>query len=221
MNILIVEDNEETLSFLKQTLKEEGFVTDTAKDGQLGLEKALHNDYDILILDNILPHRTGPEICEEVRKKGKNVRILMLSVNSEPDIKAKALNLGADDYLSKPFSVNELMARLRALLRRPEETKKEIIKTSSLSMNLKNHTVRRAGKEIYFTPREFALLEYFMRNRGRIISRVEILEHVWDMNANLFTNTVEMHILNIRKKLGGHGKNCPIHTVAGAGYKMI
>ena len=221
MNILVVEDNKETLSFLKETLKEEGFVVDSAEDGQYGLEKALRNDYDILLLDNMLPRKTGPEICAEMRKNGKNTRILMLSVNNEPDIKVKALNLGADDYLSKPFSMSELLARLRALLRRPEKIKKDIMKADTVSMDLKNKTVRRSGKEINLTPREFALLEYFMRNRGKVISRMEILEHVWDMNADLFTNTVETHISNIRKKLGGRDRNHIICTVAGAGYKMI
>ncbi len=220
MNILIVEDNQDTLSFLEQALREEDFSVDAVSDGQAGLSKALSSDYDAIILDNVLPGKTGPEICREMRKRGKGTRILMLSVNGDPETKAEAIGFGADDYLSKPFSIGELLARLRALLRRPEKLKEEIIKAGTLALDTINRSVSRNGLKIPLTAREFDLLEYFLRNRGKALSKMDILEHVWDMNADPFTNTVEMHVCSLRKKLG---KNCPdaaILTVHGIGYKM-
>jgi len=221
MNILIIEDNKETLSFLSHALAEDGFVVDTAEDGQAGLKKSLNNDYDLIILDNILPGKTGKEICAEIRKAGKNTRILMLSVNGDTRVRADILNTGADDFLDKPFSFSELLARIQALLRRPKERKNEILKIRELSLDTINRTVKISGKEVNLTPKEFVLLEYLMRNQNKVISRVQILEHVWDMNADLFTNTVETHILNIRKKIGNWKMSAIIHTVRGAGYKII
>ena len=220
MNILIVEDNSDTLSFLINSFKKEGFVVDFAKEGNLGCKKALSNDYDLIILDNSLPNKTGREICETVRKKGRDSRILMLSVDNLVETKAGILNLGADDYLSKPFSYKELLARTRALLRRPKEQIKEKLKYGKLVLDSKEHTITYSNKKIKMTPKEFSLLEYLMRNKGITISRTEILEHIWDMNADLFTNTVETHIMNIRKKLGLRGKKSIIHTIIGAGYKI-
>ncbi|HEU0085359.1 MAG TPA: response regulator transcription factor [Candidatus Paceibacterota bacterium] len=220
MNILIVEDDKNILSFLKESLRDEGFVLDTASDGSKGLEKALAHDYDLILLDNALPGMTGENVCKEIRKQGKNTRIMMLSIGSEAELKAKIINIGADDYLTKPFLFAELLARLKSLLRRPPQMKSNILCVKGLELDSSNHIVLRFGKEIHLTPKEFCLLEYLMRNEGKIISRMEILEHVWDMNADLFTNTVETHILNIRKKIGDRGKECLIHTVTGAGYKL-
>lgn len=221
MNILIIEDNTDTLLFLKQALHEEGFVVDTAKDGNIGLKKALGNDYDFIILDNTLPGKNGKDICQEIRKNGKVLPILMLSVNEDTNTKTDVLNIGADDYLSKPFSYKELLARIRAILRRPREIKKEILQTGKLILDSKNHTVTYIGKDINLTPKEFSLLEYLMRNKGKVLSRIQILEHVWDMNADLFTNTVETHILNIRKKIKNKENRPVILTVSGAGYKIL
>ena len=145
----------------------------------------------------------------------------MLSVGTDAEIKAEILNLGVDDYLCKPFTLNELLARLRALLRRPEKTQKELIRIKNLSLDPRNHIVRRSGREIHLTPKEFSLLEYMMRHPGKILSRIEILEHVWDMNADLFTNTVEAHIFNIRKKIDDKNETPLIHTVTRAGYKIF
>ncbi|MCF7834260.1 MAG: response regulator transcription factor [Candidatus Pacebacteria bacterium] len=220
MNVLIIEDNRDTLIFLKQALKENGFVTDTAEDGAIGLKKALSNDYDIIILDNTLPKISGKEICQEIRRHGKNTKIIMLSVNNEPDTKADILNIGADDYLSKPFSFNELSARLKALLRRTNENKTETLCVQDLILDTVNKTVQRKSEEIFLSPKEFALLEYLMRNKGKILSRIQILEHVWDMNADLFTNTVETHIANIRRKIKDKDKPPIIKTMVKAGYKI-
>lgn len=219
MNVLIVDDNKDTLLFLKQALCEEGFVTDTAEDGDTALKKADSGDYDLIILDDILPKKTGKEVCIELRKKKKDTRILMLSVGEGAEVKADALNSGADDYLGKPFSLKELLARLQALMRRPEKMT-DSLSIENLSLDSNNCVVKYFGKEIKLTPKEFSLLEYMMHNSGKTISRIQILEHVWDMNADLFTNTVEMHISNIRKKLSKKGKKPIIETISGKGYKI-
>lgn len=220
MNILIVEDNKDILDFLKTSLTEEGFVVDTMEDGELGLERAKSGAHDLIILDNVLPKKNGQEICAELRKCGFNIPIIMLSVNADIDTKVELLNCGADDYVAKPFSFSELLARVRALLRRPEIIKSQILKIGDLAVDTINHTVKKGNKEIALTRKEFSLLEYFTRNQGKVLSRAEILEHVWDMNADPFTNTIETHIFNLRKKLGRNNGKELIHTISGIGYKI-
>ncbi len=220
MKILLVEDNEETRFFLEDALKEEGFSVDIASDGTEGMKKALAGTYDALVLDNVMPGKTGLEICAETRKRGKKFRIMLLSVNGDADTKIRGMEAGADDYMEKPFSFAEFLARLRALLRRPEPLREEIMETEGLSLNARNRTVFFRKKEISCSPKEFELLRYLLENRGKTVSRMEILEHVWDMNADPFTNTVEMHVSNLRKKLKSRGAGNIISTVARAGYKI-
>lgn len=220
MNILIVEDNKETVNFLKTSLGDVGYVIDTAEDGKTGCHKALKNNYDLIILDNILPQKDGRQICFEIRKKRKNVPIIILSVKSEIEDKVGLLNIGADDYLTKPFSFAELLVRIRALLRRPVKIENTILRIGDLTLDANSHKIKRGKKEICLSPKEFYLLEYLMKNRGRVLSRTEILEHVWDMNADPFTNTIETHILNLRKKIEKQDKIKLIHTVPGRGYKI-
>lgn len=222
MSILIVEDDKETLDVLTTSLKAEGFVVDTADDGDVGSRKIKINDYDLVILDIALPGKDGRQICAEIRSVGKRrgVPIMMLSVKGEVDTKVDLLNMGADDYMVKPFSYTELVARVRALLRRPREMESDILEINDLCLNAKERMVTRGGKEIHLTPKEFFLLEYMMRNRGRVLSRVVLLERVWDMNADLFTNTVETHIACLRRKLAGKGKRELISTISGTGYKI-
>ncbi len=220
MRILIVEDEKEILNFLKVSLEAECFVVDMAEDGEGGSYLARTNDYDLIILDNMLPKKSGREICEEIRKDGKNVPILMLSVKSETTTKIDLLNAGADDYLTKPFSFEELLARARALLRRPKQIESETIRVKDLSLDTKKHLAKKGDREIYLTRKEFILLEYLMRNPGLVLSRGMIMEHVWDMHADPFSNTVESHILNIRKKIDSKSKIKLIHTVPGRGYKF-
>lgn len=219
MKFLIIEDDKETIDFLKSSLKDEGFLVDTAEDGEEGLYKAQINTYDLIILDKGLPKKNGLQVCSELRNKGKSIPIIILSVESDAATKTDLLNIGADDYLSKPFSFAELLARIKALLRRPEKIEDNILKVGDLTLDVNGRKIKWKNKEIYFTNKEFMLLEYLMKNRGRVLSRAEILEHIWDVNADPFTNTIETHILNIRKKIQG-SKNKLIRTIPLMGYKI-
>lgn len=220
MRILIVEDEKEIRNFLKKNLEAECFAVDTASDGEDGLYKAKINDYDLFIFDNCMPKMTGLELCSEIRKNQMTVPILFLSVKSETDIKVRALDAGADDYLIKPFSLSELIARVRALLRRKPQMSEEILAVDDLILDTKKHTVHKDNTEIILTRKEFMLLQYFMENQGFVLSRGMILEHVWDMNADPFSNTIESHILSLRKKIGVDSKSNLIKTISGRGYRF-
>lgn len=218
MNILVIEDNKETREFLESSLRGEGYVVDTAEDGEAGLEKALANDYDLVMLDNTLPKKNGRQVCSAIRKKGKSMPIMMLSVKSEVDDKVNLFEAGVDDYMTKPFSFEELTARIKALLRRPKIIEHEILQIGDLSLDCSGHTIRRGKEELHLQQKEFSLLEYLLRKKGVAVGRAEIMEHVWDMNADPFTNTIETHILNLRRKIGDKGQI--IQTVKGVGYKI-
>lgn len=220
MNILLVEDDKEIADSLSASLKEHGFVVDAALDGDSGLQKAKRSDYDLIILDKGLPKKDGLDVCTEIRASGKHMPILILSVKSEIDTKAELLNAGADDYMTKPFSFKELLCRIHALLRRPEKVSRTIFEVGELVVNLEGRVVARKGKAVHLTTKEFALLEYLLRNRGKALSRMEILEHVWDINADPFTNTIETHILTLRRKIEGKTGDKIIRTVSGVGYKI-
>ena len=220
MRILIVEDEEGIAAFLKAGLESEYFAVDVAEDGEKGSYLARTNDYDIIVLDNMLPKKNGSEVCEDIRKQGKNTPIIMLSARSELGVKVDLLNKGADDYLTKPFSLEELIARIRALLRRPVAVSSEILQVDDLVMDTKRHITKRGDKELYLTRKEFMLLELLMKKKGSVVSRGSIMEHVWDMNVDPFSNTIESHILNIRKKIASKGKKDLVYTLPGIGYKI-
>jgi len=220
MKILIVDDDIQIANFLKKALKNESFEVDVANDGDRGSFLARTNDYDIIVLDNAMPKKDGKTVCKEIRNDGVHIPILMLSVLSGPGLKAELLNAGADDYLTKPFSFEELVARIRALLRRSKDITKEIISIDNLEIDTKKQTVKRGGREIYLTLKEFMLLEYLMQHKGAVVSRGMILEHVWDMNADPFSNTIEAHVSNLRKKIDISGEKPLISTVSGRGYKI-
>jgi DNA-binding response OmpR family regulator len=220
MRILVIEDEEGIAKFLKAGLESEYFAVDLAEDGEKGSYLAKTNDYDMIILDNMLPKKNGAEVCQEIRATGKNTPIIMLSARGEMGIKVELLNKGADDYMTKPFSLEELLARIRALLRRPHYVSSEVLTIDDLVMDTKRHTVKRGEKEIYLTRKEFMLLEYLLKHRDSVVSRGMIMEHVWDMNADPFSNTIESHILNVRKKISAKGKKNLIHTLPGVGYKL-
>jgi DNA-binding response OmpR family regulator len=221
MHILVVEDDREISDFLRVSLEAECFAVDTAFDGETGSYLARTNHYDIIILDNVLPTKEGRLACKEIREAGKTTPIIMLSVKSETVTKVDLLNAGADDYMTKPFSLNELMARIRALLRRPKELTSEILSLGDLVIDISKHSVKRGGKEIYLTRKEFVLLVYLLKNAGAAMSRGMIMEHVWNMKIDPFSNTIESHILSLRKKIDVNAKKKLIQTVPGIGYKMM
>jgi DNA-binding response OmpR family regulator len=220
MKILIVEDEARVATFLKQSLQAEYFAVDTAADGEHGSHLAHINDYDLIILDYLLPKKDGMEVVREIRASGIPTPVLMISVKSEAVQKIDLLNAGADDYLIKPFVLGELLARVKALLRRPKVLESEILTVGDVTIDTKGCTVVRGKKEIYLTRKEFMLLHYLMQHSGTVLSRGMILEHVWDMNTDIFSNTIESHMLSLRKKIGDTDKNRLIHTIPGRGYKM-
>jgi DNA-binding response OmpR family regulator len=220
MKLLIVEDEQDIRDFLKVNLDAEMFTVDTAEDGETGSYLARTNNYDVIILDNVLPKKSGAQICQELRKSGKTTPIIMLSVQSEPLQKIDLLNIGADDYLTKPFTFGELLARIRAVLRRPQQLTSEILQFEDLSLDLSTHKVFRGKKEIYLTRKEFELLEYLLRHRGSVVTRGALIENIWDMHADPFSNTIETHILNLRRKVDAPESQKLIQTVPGRGYKV-
>jgi DNA-binding response OmpR family regulator len=220
MRILVVEDEKDISTLLERALRENAFSVDAAEDGERASFLARTNAYDVIVLDSVLPKKSGIDVCREIRAAGRTVPILMLSAIQEPAIKAQALDAGADDYVGKPFSLNELLARIRALLRRPKQITGEILKVDDLTLNTKTHTVHRAKMEIHLSPKEFSLLEYLLRNKGAVLSRSMILEHVWDMAIDPFSNTIESHIVSLRRKIDRPGKGTIIRTVPGVGYRI-
>jgi DNA-binding response OmpR family regulator len=220
MRILIVEDRREISTLLKKALTQNSFSVDLADDGEKGSYLARINDYDLVILDNILSKKTGLQVCREIRESGKTVPILVMSVKPEPSTKVELLDAGADDYVARPFSLDELLARIRALLRRPRQLAGDVLSLGDLSLDTKAHTVHLANKEIHLTPKEFMLLEYFLRNKGAALSRSMILEHVWNMDTDPFSNTIESHVLSLRRKIDPDGKKSLIQTIPGVGYKI-
>lgn len=220
MRILIVEDQKEILTFLKTNFERKCFAVDGAEDGKQGAQKAKVNDYDCILLDNHLPHKTGREICEELRSLKKNVPIIMLSVETNASKKAEVINLGADDFVSKPFCFEELLARVNAVLRRPSRIAENILTISDLSLNILKHEVKRGKKEIKLTKKEFMILEFLMKNQENPMPRHAILEHAWDINGDIFSNTIESHMVSLRKKIDANFSQKLIHTISGYGYKI-
>jgi DNA-binding response OmpR family regulator len=218
MRILIVEDDTNMQGALASTLKSACFVVDTASDGEQGSYLARTNEYDLAIFDYMLPKKDGCQLCTEIRSAGKGFPILMLSVKDHSHEKALLLNHGADDYLAKPFSIDEFMARVRALLRRPKLLQSPIINIGRLTIDSDRQFVRCGSKMIYLTRKEFSLLEYLAKHKDMVVSRGMIMEHVWDIGSDPFSNTIEAHIVNLRKKLGQQRKL--ISTVPGRGYRL-
>ena len=220
MRILVVDDDKEMREFLKKNLELESFVVDTAGDGEEGSYMGRMHPYDLIVLDNIMPKKNGFEVCKEIRSSGKSMPIIILSIDADIGKKISMLNIGADDYLTKPFAYNELSSRIRALLRRPSSILLPVLKTGDLTLDAMSQKVRRGTQEIYLTRKEFALAEYLMRHSGTVVSRATLLEHVWDDDVDPFSNTIEAHILNLRKKIDIPSRRKLIHTVPGRGYKI-
>lgn len=220
MRLLVIDDDQELANSLKVCLQNKGFVVDLAHNGDQASFLGRTNHYDLILLDLVLPKKNGLDVCKEIKAEEKNVPILVLSAKTETPTKIELLNAGADDYLTKPFSFEELLARIRAILRRPPEIVGEVIKVGPLSLDTKKRLVLKNEKNIILTRKEFSLLEYLMRNPGIVLSRKIILEHVWDVNADPFSNTLETHILNLRKKIDIRRRQKLIQTVPGEGYKI-
>lgn len=219
MRILFIEDDRKIAEFVIKGLKEAGFVLVHAEDGEEGLNFALLNNYDAAIVDITLPKLDGLSIIKELRKKKNNIPILVLSARSSVDDRIKGLESGCDDYLTKPFAFSELLARLQALIRRSNMvTEPTSLEYCDLYMDLLTRTVRRGGQFIELQPREFALLEYLVRNTGRVVSKTMIMEHVWNYNFDPHTNIVEARMCRLRDKIDKGFDKKLIHTLRGVGY---
>lgn len=217
MRILVVEDEHKIANSIKKGLEQESFAVDVAYTGNDGCDLASSENYDLLILDVMLPEISGIEICRRLRKENIHTPILMLTARGQVSDKVEGLNSGADDYLTKPFAFEELLARIKALSRRPKNSTGSIYIISDLSLNTLSYEVKRGDKKINLSSKEFALLEYLMRNADRVLSKEQIIEHVWDYDADVLPNTVEVFVGYLRNKLG---KPDLIKTVRGFGYKM-
>jgi len=221
MKILIVEDEKKMASFLERGLKEEHYAVDIAYDGEKGWEYAMTNEYDLLILDWMLPKMSGIELCHKFRKEGKITPVLILTARDSVEDKIKGLDQGADDYLTKPFSFEELLARIRALLRRPPHiTDKTVLQCANLKLDLIKRQVWADEQEIVFSQKEFALLEFLMRHAGEVVSRTAIAEHVWDLHFDPLSNTIDVYINFLRKKIGETHSRTKIETIRGTGYRL-
>lgn len=218
MRLLIIEDDIEQLDALARTLRSANYAVDTADSGQAGYALLSGNEYDLAILDYCLPDTNGLALCQRLRADKRPLPLLMLSIRSAPTDKAELLNNGADDYLAKPFFEAELLARVSALLRRPTRESGRLLTVSGLEIDLARRVALRLGQELPLTRYEFGLLEYLVRLEGRTASRVMILDHVWEEGADIFSNTIETHIHNLRRKLAAAGCQRLIRTVPGLGY---
>ena len=219
MRILLIEDDAKIATFVKKGLKAAGFAVDGAADGETGLHLALTEPYDAAIIDIMLPRRDGLSLIEELRRENIKTPVIILSAKGSVDDRVKGLQTGGDDYLTKPFSFSELLARVQALIRRNSGASEPIrLSVSGVSMNLITREVFRSGKKIDLQPLEFALLEYLMRNAGRVVSKTMIMEHVWDYYFDPQTNVVESRIYRLREKIDKDFSLKLIHTVRGVGY---
>ena len=218
MKILIVEDEQKTGDYLKQGLSESGFVTDLARDGVDGLHLALTDDYDLVVLDVMLPRLDGWQVLREIRQKGKHLPVLFLTARDQVEDRVKGLEFGADDYLVKPFAFSELLARVRALLRRGRTSESELLHVADLELDLLRRRVTRAGKRINLTAKEFALLELLLRRHGEVLPRSLIASQVWDMNFDSDTNVIEVAVRRLRAKVDDDFEPKLIRTVRGMGY---
>jgi DNA-binding response OmpR family regulator len=220
MRVLIVEDDPALADLLRRTLREAAMAVDIAHRGEEGLTALAINDYDLAILDVSLPDIDGFEVCRRHRERGARTPILMLTARTGLDDRVRGLDAGADDYLSKPFAIEELLARLRALARRPAAALDVVLSFADLELDTRTLTARRGGTQIRLTAREYALLEYLMRNPERVVSRTQILEHVWDDNFDPVANAVDVLVGRLRRRIHSEGQEPLIHTVRSRGYVL-
>lgn len=220
MRILIVEDEKKVAAFVKKGLEEETYAVDVAHDGEEGYLLAGTNQYDMIVLDLMLPKMDGLDVLARLRQQRNNTPILLLTAKDSVEDKVTGLNQGADDYLTKPFAFSELLARVRSLLRRGQGDTKTVLQVGDLTLDLVSHKVRRNDGEIELTGKEYSLLEYFMRNVGKVLTRTMIGEHVWDYNFDTFTNVIDVYVNHLRKKIDKDQDKKLLHTLRGVGYVM-
>lgn len=218
MRILVIEDEHKIANSIKKGLEQESYAVDVAYDGETGFDLASSEDYDVIVLDLLLPKMDGIKLCRKLRKE-ENIHtpILMLTAKGQLEDKVEGLNAGADDYLVKPFAFAELLARIKALTRRPKQTLDNVLSCDDLTLNTLTFEVKRAGRQIKLSRKEFALLEYLMRHQDKTLSKEQIINHVWDYEADILPNTVEVYMGYLRKKLG---RPSLIKTIRGFGYKI-
>ena len=220
MRILVIEDEKKTAAFLAKGLREAGFDVDLAGDGESGLELARKKKFDLLIVDVMLPNKDGWEVVAELRRDGIRTPILFLTARDSVRDRVKGLELGADDYLVKPFAFSELLARIRSLLRRAPVRPQERLQIDDLELDLKRHKAVRSGAKLNLTPKEFKLLEHLVRSAGEVVSRAEIAEHVWDIGFKTDTNVVDVVVRRLRAKVDDPFKTKLVHTIRGVGYVL-
>ncbi len=218
MRILVVEDEEETAATLKRKLEAECYAVDVEHDGEKGFYKARTNGYDLILLDKGLPGKNGYEICSGLREYKITTPVLILSVAAEIEDKIALLNCGADDYLTKPYVFSELAAHVKALLRRPAQIEGTVLAVDGLSLNRETYSFTFHNQTAGLTQKEFMILEYLMKNAGKVVSRGMIMEHAWDENADQFSKSIETHIMNLRKKIDPRDKDAFIRNVPGRGF---
>jgi len=218
MRILLVEDDARMAGVVGKGLREQAYAVDVARDGEEALYQAAINAYDLFILDVLLPRKDGRAVCRELRAAGKRIPILMLTALGSVDDRVEGLDCGADDYLTKPFDFKELLARIRALLRRPVEVRPRVIRIADLTLDTGSHAARRAGKAISLTAKEYALLEFLALNEDRVVGRERIGEHVWDESFDPLSNIIDVYIRRLRGKLDAGFARRLIHTRRGEGY---
>lgn len=217
MKVLVVEDNEKLSKYIKETLEDEQYVVDVVHDGAAGERRIESGNYDVVILDVMLPEKDGVSVCKDVRAAGNIVPILMLTARGEVSDRIEGLDSGADDYMLKPFAMDELVARLRALLRRPQAQMSEVLEVQDVRIDQGSHSVSVAGEPISLTVKEYAILEYLMRHAGTVVTREQLIDHCWDFAYSAFSNITDVYIKQLRQKLGtDHDRY--IKTVRGVGY---
>lgn len=219
MHILIVEDNQKLAGYIKQALEQQSYSADCVHDGDAGEEYAALGGYDLVILDVMLPKKDGIAVCKDLRERNVNIPVIMLTARGEIDDRVAGLDSGADDYLVKPFALKELLARVRALLRRPEQKTAEILTAQDVSLDGSSHVAQKGERLLSLTLKEYAVLEYLIRNKDRTVTRDQILEHCWDFAFDSFSNIVDVYIKQLRRKLNDKDEKY-IRTIRGLGYRF-
>ncbi|MBA2484923.1 MAG: response regulator transcription factor [Nitrospira sp.] len=220
MRVLVIEDETKVGSFIKRALEEESYAVDLCEDGAQGLDMALSGSYDLILIDLMLPSLPGLEVLTRLRKDKVQTPVLILTAQSKVDQRVKGLDAGADDYLTKPFAIDELLARVRALLRRGPAESPGIFQIDDLMLNPATREVTRGGQRIDLTVKEYALLEYFMRHAGRVLTRPMISDHVWNQDFDTFTNVIDVYVNYLRNKIDRGRARKLIHTIRGSGYML-